>query len=263
MSIESDTTTTRLTVVLDKASDWHDWIFIRKDIANRNGLWQTGATRLGELDDIQRASFQWEYERYEKKIVKWEKMQKALADLNTDISKSVAKRHLYLIRDSTTPLSRLTTLQEHLAPTDATRSRELAVKYRSLLVAPRGKKVEDWLRMWVEISSQCVALEMPEVSGTRAQEDFWVTAKVVDPEYATAALREIYKLESEGTVYTKTVEQCVAEFTNYLRRILPMSTGLSSNAAELGIAGAATTKNPKHNSGRDQPKHRHGRSMDC
>jgi hypothetical protein len=56
MATESDPTTTRITVVLDKPSDWHNWLFIRQDTAQRNGLWQyvnpdIAADQLPELTE--------------------------------------------------------------------------------------------------------------------------------------------------------------------------------------------------------------------
>jgi hypothetical protein len=46
---------------------------------------------------------------------------KALADLNTDVSKTIAVRHIYLIKDHEIPYNRLVALKKFLRPTDATR----------------------------------------------------------------------------------------------------------------------------------------------
>ncbi|KAF1965195.1 hypothetical protein BU23DRAFT_561290 [Bimuria novae-zelandiae CBS 107.79] len=40
MATESDPTTTRVTVVLNKPEDWQAWIFLRKDAAQQHDLWQ-------------------------------------------------------------------------------------------------------------------------------------------------------------------------------------------------------------------------------
>ncbi|KAF7566140.1 hypothetical protein PtrM4_144600 [Pyrenophora tritici-repentis] len=79
---------------------------------------------------------------------------KALADLNTDISKTIAVRHIHLIKDHETPYDRLVALKKFLCPTDATRRRELADKYNALKTAPRAtKKVEQWLANWTYITA--------------------------------------------------------------------------------------------------------------
>jgi hypothetical protein len=68
---------------------------------------------------------------------------KALADLNTDISKTIAVRYIYLIKDHETPYNRLVALKKFLCLTDATRRHDLANKYNALKIAPRAaKKVE-------------------------------------------------------------------------------------------------------------------------
>jgi hypothetical protein len=91
MAIESsDPAVTRVTVVLDRADDWHKWLFIRKDTAQKNELWQyvdpatkaadlptllapiepqltdhnEDATSLAHLTTAQQKLFQWEYERW-------------------------------------------------------------------------------------------------------------------------------------------------------------------------------------------------------
>jgi hypothetical protein len=35
----NDQTVNKTTVILDTASNWHNWIFVRQGRANRNGLW--------------------------------------------------------------------------------------------------------------------------------------------------------------------------------------------------------------------------------
>jgi hypothetical protein len=71
--------------------------------------------------------------------------------------------------------------------------------------------------------------------------DFLVACKVIDPEWATASLRELYKMEIDDPEKAQSVEAYVAEFTTYLRRTKPMSTGLSSMALELEAATPADT----------------------
>ena len=36
---EIDGLITKATVILDKPEDWQEWIFLRKDSANQNGIW--------------------------------------------------------------------------------------------------------------------------------------------------------------------------------------------------------------------------------
>jgi hypothetical protein len=54
MTTESDPAVTRVTVVLDRADDWHKWLFIRKDTAQKNELWQyvDPATKAADLPTL-------------------------------------------------------------------------------------------------------------------------------------------------------------------------------------------------------------------
>ncbi|KAK1914257.1 hypothetical protein P3342_007503 [Pyrenophora teres f. teres] len=163
---------------------------------------------------------------------------KALADLNTDISKTIAVRHIHLIKDHETPYDRLVALKKFLCPTDSTRRRELADKYNALKTAPRAaKKVEQWLVDWTYITAQGKSVNLPETDGNRPQEDFLIACKALDQEYATSCLREIFKHEARGTTAEITsLETYVAEMTTYLRRTKPHTTGLAVAAADLVTA---------------------------
>lgn len=261
MTTESDPAVTRVTVVLDRADDWHKWLFIRKDTAQKHELWQyvdpatkaadlptltapmeprltdhnNDATSIAYLTAPQQKLYQWEYERWERKDLEFKRQKKALAEFNSEISKTIAAKHLYLIENKDTPYERLTTLKKHLAPSDVTRQRDLIARYKALQTPPRGRKVEEWLRSWVEVTNMCIAAKVPETIGSRAQEDFLVACRTIDPEYGTSGLRALIDLEDAGTTIP-CVEDYVSKFTTYLKRVLPLSTGLSSMAAELDAA---------------------------
>ena len=54
MTTESDPAVTQVTVVLNRADDWHKWLFIRKDTAQKNELWQyvDPATKAADLPTL-------------------------------------------------------------------------------------------------------------------------------------------------------------------------------------------------------------------
>jgi hypothetical protein len=269
MATESDPAVTRVTVILNTPDDWFTWLFICQDVANRHGLWQyinpdvarellpelaeatepqlidynTGAIRLSDLTADDRESYRWECDRWERRRSEYRTQKKALANLNMDISKTIAVRHIHLIMDHETPYDRLVALKKFLCPTDATRRRELADKYNALKIAPQAaKKVEQWLTDWVYITTQGKSIKLPETDGNRPQEDFLIACKALDQEYATCCLREIIKHEARGTtIKISSLETYVAEMTTYLRRTKAHSTGLAVSAAELGITKPTET----------------------
>ncbi|KAF2629279.1 hypothetical protein BU25DRAFT_316825, partial [Macroventuria anomochaeta] len=191
------------------------------------------ATSIAHLSAAQQKLFQWEYDRWERKDIEYRRQKKALAEFNSEIGKTIAAKHLYLIENKDTPYKRLTTLKKHLAPSDATRQCDLIARYKALQTPPRGKKTEEWLRSWVEVTNMCISAKVPETMGSRAQEeDFLVACRTIDPEYGTSGLRALIDLEEAGTAIPS-VDDYVSKFTTYLKRIRPLSTGLSSMAAEL------------------------------
>jgi hypothetical protein len=151
MTIESDPAVTQVTVVFDRADAWHKWLFIQKDTAQKNELWQyvdpatkaadlptllvpiepqledhnKDAALLAHLTAAQLKLFQWEYKRCERKDLEFRRQKKALAEFNSGIGKTIALKHLYLIENKDTPHDQLTMLKEHLAPSDATQQRDL------------------------------------------------------------------------------------------------------------------------------------------
>ena len=52
-----------------------------------------------------------------------------MRDFKSELNETIAKKHLHLLWGKTGPYERLVSLRTQLAPTEATRSRELAVKY--------------------------------------------------------------------------------------------------------------------------------------
>jgi hypothetical protein len=187
MATESDPAMTRVTVILDTPNDWPSWLFIRKDSCRRHELWQyvdpdtprdqlpqlippteplysdyqADATRLLDLSNDDRSSYRWDYERYERLHATYSKKVQALADFTLEISKTVAKRRLYLIQDCDTTYDRLVTLKKHLAPDVATRRHELTAQYNALKTAPRAiKKIEHWLTDWVRITAMGKAIKL-------------------------------------------------------------------------------------------------------
>jgi hypothetical protein len=99
----------------------------------------------------------------------------------------------------------------------------------------------------------CMAAQVPETMGSRAQEDFLVACRAIDPEYGTSGLRALIDLEDAGTT-VPSVEDYVSKFTTYLKRVRPLSTGLSSMAAELDAAKPQQQQQQQKKKNRDGNK---------
>jgi hypothetical protein len=71
-----------------------------------------------------------------------------------------------------------------------------------------------------------MSAQVPETMGSRAQEDFFVACRTIDPEYGTSGWHALIDLEDAGSA-VPSVEDCVSKFTAYLKRVRPLSTELS------------------------------------
>jgi hypothetical protein len=105
----------------------------------------------------------------------------------------------------------------------------------------------------VEVTNMCISAKVPEMMGSRAQEDFLVACRTIDPEYGTSGLRALIDLEEGGTAIPS-VEDYVSKFTAYLKRVRPLSTGLSSMAAELDAAKPQQQQQKRRDGNKDGNK---------
>jgi hypothetical protein len=158
--------------------------------------------------------------------------------LNTEITRSIATHHLYLIHDLPTVYDRLVALKKQFCPSTADRSRDLIARYTNLKTAPRNlKKLDEWMADWIHITSQCQSINLPETTGYRPQEDFLVACQAHHPNYAATCLDQVYEHEMNGT-NPPSLPTYVEKMTKYTRRAAPTAELgiLSTSAAELGIA---------------------------
>jgi hypothetical protein len=70
---------------------------------------------------------------------------------------------------------------------------------------------------------------------SRAQREFLVLCRTINPKYGTSGLHALIDLEDAGTT-VPSVEDYVSKFTAHLKRVWPLLTGLSSMSAELDAA---------------------------
>ena len=62
---------------------------------------------LANLEREDRETYRWDYDRYERRLLEYQKRIQALADFNLEISKTVSKKQLYLTQNCNTPHDRL------------------------------------------------------------------------------------------------------------------------------------------------------------
>src|SRR5690349_11586830 len=170
---EQDQLVTKTSVILSKPDDWEKWLFVRKDTADRDGLWLYVDPVLSEeklrklQDEKPQEKPVWKFKKtqvseeeqedidiedlsaeeisvynvwarkYERDEARWLQKEKALRSFNSEIARTIDVRHLDLIVDCADPYSRLTTLKKHLCPSVGERNHQLRSRYRAVCTRPR------------------------------------------------------------------------------------------------------------------------------
>ncbi|KAF1925282.1 uncharacterized protein M421DRAFT_32260, partial [Didymella exigua CBS 183.55] len=257
-------------VILSKPDDWERWLFVRKDTADRDGLWPyvdpgLSAEELRKLQDEKpQEKPLWRFKKtqvseeeqedidiedlsaeeisvynvwtrkYERDEARWLQKEKALRSFNSEIARTIDVKHLDLIVDCSSPYSRLTTLKKHLCPSVGERNHQLRSRYRAVCTRPRKANLDTWLDEWVTITRLLREAKMPEVDGNRSQEDFILSIRGLDDSWAATQLQELVKKDHRGEQYTSTTD-LVAEFRSYYRRTRPIASSIGTFAT-LGVA---------------------------
>ena len=274
---EQDQLVTKTSVILSKPDDWEKWLFVRKDTADRDGLWPYVDPALSEeklrrlQDEKPQEKSVWKFKRtqvseeeqeeidiedlsaeeisvynvwvrkYERDEARWLQREKALRSFNSEIARTIDVRHLDLIVDCADPYSRLTTLKKHLCPSVGERNHQLRSRYRAVCTRPRKANLDTWLDEWVTITRLLREAKMSEVDGNRSQEDFILSIRGLDDNWASTQLQELVKKDQRGEQYTSTAD-LIAEFRSYYRRTFPIASSIGTFAT-LGVA--SSTEGPK------------------
>lgn len=254
----NDTGVTRVTVILDKPADWEPWFQLRREKALIDGIWKyhdiskpkdelpkleepvrplpsdvrAGATAISQLDAIQQGMLRDLLQDWRQDRTEYMKTRQKEGELLLDISRTIATRHLYLINGKDEIYDRLITIKKHFAPSAATRSRELVVKYRALQERPQSQDLEQWLDDWMHITNQCREAVLPETTGYRAQEDFLAAIRTIAPEWAGSSHHDLIIKETTGRANEiQPLEDYIAQFRIYHRRIGPSAASFGTFAS--------------------------------
>jgi len=80
----------------------------------------------------------WQVDQYNLQHSRYENRAKSFSNFNKDINTKPKKRHLYLIRDNSTPQARLGILNKHFAPTNSTRQDKISQSFHEFKELPRA-----------------------------------------------------------------------------------------------------------------------------
>jgi hypothetical protein len=147
---------------------------------------RTGAVSFVALDDKERDHYKILIQEYRTRLNKFEKREKALAEIVEHIHKTLALTLRPYIRGVDSPHDILQALKKRLAPTDRARRLQLAQAYHALKKAPRAQGTEHWLQQWETTYAEAEKLNLAEIQDHKALYDCIQASKAIDPAYANA-----------------------------------------------------------------------------
>jgi hypothetical protein len=212
--------TSKSTVVLDAPSNWIPWLFIVKEMATGNRVWEyinpdiplakalpvegiepemplsshvNSDKSLLEFTVAERDIYKLLLEEYRLQLTAYEKRQRdtnkildSLATLRTYIVTSIAKDYISYITEENTVHSMLLALKRRLAPTDQARKMEVALAYAKLKLYNKREDVEHYLREWEIVYTEAKKLNILEVFEERPYFDFSHALRAIDSSFATS-----------------------------------------------------------------------------
>ena len=232
---------TKTTVILERPSDWHEWLFIIRNRALDNNIEQLvnpdlateplrpteptkptpndvkrGANGLTDLDAPQIELYKLLREEYKMEFAKYERKRIALTEIRQFIISTVSRTNLTYILELTTPWQMLTALKLRIAPTDRARELEAARQYRELQTAPNLQNTDVWLQRWEKMYTEAKKLDLPDVQKDRAIYDFLRTIKSIDSAFASTHEILIDEKINENQPIP-TIFDLISKFRNHLR----------------------------------------------
>ena len=226
-STTSQTTVSRVPIVLTGQADWDNWFKVTKNVAVAQDIWtyvnpDTSRETLPVLlrptqplipqsssdPDNPIDLYRIRYQRYTADMEKYKTLQLFMTRIQETISTNVLS---YTI-NCDTAYDMLVKLKVRFAPTDKTRRAEMLVKYRKIQKAPRNKSLEPWLHEWEMIYHNAVELNLPNVAEDRAIVDFLRSIQDVNPGFYTYWIHH-----TEATDIYPTLYEIIQKFRTHIR----------------------------------------------
>ena len=91
----------------------------------------------------------------------------------------------------------LVALRDRYAPSDATRTRELKLKYEKVKTStPNRESIDDWLQKWEVVYTECLDLGISDVLENASVWDFVRAVDRIQPEFANIWIDKLLTLPS-------------------------------------------------------------------
>ncbi|KAI0993953.1 hypothetical protein K3495_g14231 [Podosphaera aphanis] len=209
-----------------------------------------GHTTLATLTSDERDIYKLLYSEYKEVLSQKKQEIDTLRGIRNHLVTSISKENIVYIESKDTIFEMLVALKKRLAPTDEARKMEVVDKYQRLRQFDKRTDVEAWCKDWEITYADAVALDLPEVSGNRSQNDFAIALSAIDEAYSTAQqfwLRQASKIGS-GTAIPSLFDM-VEDFRNNYRRNqalkISVKMGAFSASSDEGKGVKANNDSPQ------------------
>lgn len=244
--------------ILSSSCDWRPWLFIIKTMAISGDVWKyinpdlttplpeptrpnppapadastvEGHTTLTTLTSDEREIYKLLYSEYKESLSLVKQELDTLRAIRNHLVTSVSKENIVYIESQETIYDMLVALKKRLAPTDEARKLEVIDRYQRLRNYDKRIDVEAWCEEWEITYADAVALDLPEVSESRSQNDFAIALSTIDEAYSTAQqfwLRQSSK--SNSGIEIPSLYDMVEDFRNNYRRNQALKNNLKLGA---------------------------------
>jgi reverse transcriptase-like protein/Pol polyprotein/gag-pre-integrase-like protein len=215
--------TTKVNVILKDAEDWLEWIEVIKSAAIGLEIWEyidpatirerlpkleepvwptpatvkTGAKGISELDEDEKDEYKSLKKRYNLLVTKYETRKRGLGTIRTKVQETVTRSNLQYTFRKDSPYDMLVALRDRYAPSDATRTRELKLKYEKVKTStPNRESIDDWLQKWEVVYTECLDLGISDVLENASVWDFVRAVDRIQPEFANIWIDKLLTLPS-------------------------------------------------------------------
>ena len=220
-------------IVLGKPADWDTWFSFVRSRATNSGIWDLVnpeiitkpisiqsptepvfilSTDAATFDPRAYEVYKAQTHIYKIQLAKYEKQQKAFADLITFIQDTITVQNAtYIQKEEPHPWNQLRALKTRLAPSDSARCIEIENKYHRLCKGSGKQDIETWLEEWQTVYTDGKAYGVGEMMGTRPIRDFIMAVLPTEPSFANAHLITLDSKEE------KDFHPLIESFRKYVR----------------------------------------------
>jgi len=175
------------------------------------------ATELSDLTDAELKRWTIFKEDYNDRQREYIKKSTALAELDSYIEATVDRSNQPILRDLTTPYSKLKALKQKLEPTPRQQKQAAAAQYQAVQKWTTKSELDTWLRDYRNAYLEAKAVKLPQVDDFNPHYDFVKAIAAANPACSTALHSILVQKEQSDSEPPDFSESCLQFFETWQR----------------------------------------------